>query len=320
MPQNELGETAKSVGETASKVGKSVSKSVSKTGQNFQKTFKRIWAWVKDHPAIAGVLVGGVVLLALLRGNKNSGISSNVEETKPLDDLGLGETGGLGSLGFGDNYNPPSNLGQLLYDTPSETALPQTEGTISYFTQEPNTIPSGTLDPERDSEYFIGRAKELGELAGEVDDPSAKSLLAQASRWTGSAGMYYQELEAGNTSREEYYNRYRSASRTQKSGSLPKPSGPSRFSLIQQYYQEQQANQVSNRSRQTEQEAVSGRPSRSVDRRQYSQPRYETSLSQSQQANADRLSSLAGQYQKTSQDLSRGDRQLIEKSNLQNLF
>ena len=207
-------------------LGKEIENMASRAGKSAKDSAQRLWAWVKDHPVPSAILIGGVILLALLR------------RERPVDQreaLSSAEAGGMGDLGFESPQRAPGQLTGLEGVSPSQGFGPETLGLeevsptfgpgalsveeVGTFDQpsgigeavkgkseeeifwepEPETTSFSNLEreepPAEDYEYYQRRSEELEELAGQTEDQNVRSLLAYAARETGKAG-FYKEMEA----------------------------------------------------------------------------------------------------------------------------
>ena len=154
---------------------------------------KNLAAWAKKNPALAILIVGGVVLLAV--------ITARSKTTRPLSDqaaeggLGVGDDvlGGLSGGGIIDYPSPPA-LGEIIapYVAPDVTTGKASGKAAKTYSPYIENIPSGTIYPteeEDDKEFYKERSIELEALAGEQTDPTIRGMLADAARWYGIASM-----------------------------------------------------------------------------------------------------------------------------------
>lgn len=114
------------------------------TAQSIKASSKRVMAWAKKNPAIAILLVGGVILLAIV--SRRRGVSQLASD----DNFGISE-GGLGELGgtgIGEYAGDP--LQGILTPPPAEDPITE----YYYPEYEDWTVPSGTVYPEYDDQWY----------------------------------------------------------------------------------------------------------------------------------------------------------------------
>lgn len=169
----------------------------------------RAVAWAKKNPAMAALLIGGVVLLAIVLMRKGTGIGATRADSR---DSGDAEDimGGLGGTGL-ESYKP-SPLSDFIIP---EFFLPEiplyTEPEYTYWYPQEEVAQSSTFYPEDevDREYYLERAHELEALAGETEDPYFRGLIADMARLTGLGSLSEEDWEAWERQQREATERQR---------------------------------------------------------------------------------------------------------------
>jgi len=180
----------------------------------------KVVAWGKKNPALAALLIGGVVLLAIVLMRKGTGISAAQAGSKDTGEDVMGELGGLGGLGL-DSYQEPVWSDFIFPDIPLLE-----EPSYSYWYPEEETAQSSAFYPEDeiDREYYLERAHELEALAGETEDPHVRGLIADMARLTGLGSLTEEDWETEERLRREWEERQRGTETTttrQRSTSQP---------------------------------------------------------------------------------------------------
>ena len=135
---------------------------VKKVDTNLKGSTARVVAWAKKNPALAALLVGGVILLAFVVARRRVGVSS-----AGLVGDGDGVAGGLGGLASDLIASPTTSLptGALLpEDLFSDFVLP--EFTYPEFIMEEPTTWYYEEDPS--SWYYEDEGEQVGELASDL--------------------------------------------------------------------------------------------------------------------------------------------------------
>lgn len=165
-------------------------------------------AWVKKNPALAALLIGGVVLLAIILMRKSTGITAARADSGDGEDV-MGDLGGLGGLGL-ESYEPPPLSDFVI----PEFFLPEipplyTEPAYTYWYPEEEVAQSSTFYPEDelDREYYLERAHELEALAGGTEDSYFRGLIADMARLTGLGSLTEEDWETEERLRREWEER-----------------------------------------------------------------------------------------------------------------
>jgi len=177
-------------------------------------------AWAKKNPALAALLIGGVILLAIVLMRKSTGISAARADS---GDTGDGEDimGGLGGLGL-ESYQEPLWSDFIFPEIP----LLEEPSYTYWYPEEEELAQSSTFYPEDelDREHYLERAHELEALAGETEDPYFRGLIADMARLTGLGSLTEEDWETEERLRREWEERQNGGQVTTTQRSTAQPT------------------------------------------------------------------------------------------------
>lgn len=162
----------------------------------------RAVVWAKKNPALAALLIGGVIFLAIILMRKSTGITTAQADSG--EDV-MDELGGLGGLGLEDYQEPIWSDFLLMPDIP----LVEEPSYTYWYPEEEEIAQSSTFypDDELDRDYYLKRAHELEALAGTIEDPHLRGLFADAARLTGLGSLTEEDWETEERLRREWEER-----------------------------------------------------------------------------------------------------------------